>query len=192
MSETPTPLPTLTPEPGVFTLDGSGWSIDGADDDFAGLWTGPNGRPIVENPDLAAKLTDLIGSEPMVTITPPSSHSPERTIYSWSGVELSVPNDQKADSQFATVLTITTAQSGNAVFRTTSGVSVGDPQAQTVDESFTSYQDPDGRTVYLVEADHEVVMADKDTDAWNCVRVTVGTDGTVTSIAGPGGFGNVL
>lgn len=187
-----TPSATPTPDPGVLTVSGSGWDIHGPDGDASGLWTGPNGRPTVDDADWPGKLTALIGSDPVVTTEPSSSHFPETTIYSWPGLVLRVPNEQKADSQFATSLTLTARSSGNAEFRTGLGIAVGDSQDQTVSAAFASYQDPDGRTVYLVEPDHEYVAADKDTDAWNCVRVTIGADGTVAIIGVPGGAGNVL
>lgn len=164
--------------------------------DSSGTWGDASGRPHVDDLELPAKLTALLGAEPEVSTTPGNGHNPEYTVYSWPGVALGMPAHQKEDWHWNPYVTFTAGSSGSVELRTAGGIGVGTTQADEVAAAaFGSFTTPDGHTVYNVEADHEVPV-DYDpanpNDTWNTVYVEVSPEGAVVRIVAPYPFGAVL
>lgn len=194
-SATEIPSATPSPEPEVFTVDGTGWSIRGLDLESTGTWGDASGHPHTDDLELPAKLTALLGAEPAISTTPANGHYPDYTVYTWPGVALAMPAYQSDDWHWNPQVTFTAGSSGSVELRTTGGISVGAAEPEVAAAAFQGFPVPDGTTNYSIEADHEV-PADYDPgnpgDAWNTVNVVVSAEGAVIRIVAPYPFGAVL
>lgn len=189
---TPTPTPTPTAEPSSFTVDGAGWGIKGPDGATEGLWGDASGAASSDEPDLLTALTALLDAEPVSSVRPGNSHTPEFNVYTWPGVTLGVSTKQKDDFHWNPYVIISAPRSGTTELRTTAGFVVGASQQSDLEaEAVSSGSDAAGGTFYNIEPDHEVPGGELN-DAWNTVQVTVDGGGTVVQIIAPVPYGNVL